>query len=229
MAVDEALLHSAAAGGAPCLRFYAWSEPTLSLGYFQAAADRQTHPPSAAAPLVRRSTGGGAILHDRELTYSLTCYAPSRSAEASRHYYLALHETAIMLLGEYGIRAHLAVPGEPSAGAEPFLCFLRRADGDLLVGDRKVLGSAQRRYRGGLLQHGSLLLDTSPAAPELAGLQVLADLALDSRVLAVRWAELVADRLGLDLRPSELLPEERELARQIEAAKFRDKGWTERR
>src|SRR5262245_54691837 len=69
MAVDETLLESAAASGAASLRFYGWSEPTLSLGYFQRAAARQTHATSLGCPMVRRPSGGGAILHDWELTY----------------------------------------------------------------------------------------------------------------------------------------------------------------
>ncbi len=70
MAVDEALLESAVAGGLPVFRLYQWSEPTLSLGYFQAVADRQQHPASHGCPLVRRRSGGGAILHAHELTYA---------------------------------------------------------------------------------------------------------------------------------------------------------------
>src|SRR5690242_1143259 len=71
MAVDEALLETAADAGIATLRFYQWNEPTLSLGYFQAAAERNQHSMSSGCPLVRRASGGGAILHDRELTYSI--------------------------------------------------------------------------------------------------------------------------------------------------------------
>ena len=71
MALDEALLESAAERGSATLRFYRWSEPTLSLGYFQDYAERDSHAASRNCALVRRQTGGGAILHDRELTYSL--------------------------------------------------------------------------------------------------------------------------------------------------------------
>ena len=72
MAVDEALLESAATNNSMTLRLYAWSEPTLSLGYFQRYEDRRLHPESLACTCTRRSSGGGAILHDRELTYSLS-------------------------------------------------------------------------------------------------------------------------------------------------------------
>ena len=78
MAVDHALLETANATGLISLRFYAWSQPTLSLGYFQSRSHRQQHSASLACPLVRRSTGGGAIVHDQEITYSLC--VPSNQA-----------------------------------------------------------------------------------------------------------------------------------------------------
>src|SRR5436190_15116613 len=80
MAIDEALLESAATDGVATLRLYQWSEPTLSLGYFQAAEERERHQASTNCPLVRRASGGGAILHDRELTYSLALPEKSPSA-----------------------------------------------------------------------------------------------------------------------------------------------------
>ena len=71
MAVDEALVDDAAARGTCWLRFYGWAEPTLSLGYFQGHEERLAHRPSRQCPVVRRMSGGGAILHDAEITYSL--------------------------------------------------------------------------------------------------------------------------------------------------------------
>src|SRR4051794_30663710 len=91
MAIDEALLNSAATGGIATLRLYQWNKPTLSLGYFQRAAEREMHPPSLACPLVRRASGGGAILHDRELTYSIAIPEASASAAASRRLYEGIH------------------------------------------------------------------------------------------------------------------------------------------
>ena len=78
MGVDEALLMDAVENGVATLRFYQWSEPTLSLGYFQRYADREQHTASRNCAVVRRQTGGGAILHDRELTYSLALPANHR-------------------------------------------------------------------------------------------------------------------------------------------------------
>jgi len=88
MAVDQALLMSAEQDGMVTLRLYAWAQPTLSLGYFQKHADRQLHTASATCPLVRRRSGGGAILHDQELTYSLAIPSSHRwsnqNSETSR-------------------------------------------------------------------------------------------------------------------------------------------------
>lgn len=198
MAVDEVLLARAAQEGEWTLRFYGWREATLSLGYFQAAADRDLHPPSRRIPLVRRSSGGGAIVHDREITYSLA--APiGRSLDASRQLYRRVHQAFVDALANMGIRGSLcqAVSARPRDD-EPFLCFQRRGEGDVLLGHAKIVGSAQRRLRGAVLQHGSLLLCPSPAAPELLGVESLAGLELPHK----RWTDLLSGAIarGLELR-----------------------------
>ena len=96
MAVDEVLLEAAAADGQCTLRFYRWEEPTLSLGYFQTYADRWQHEPSRDAAVVRRTSGGGAILHDAELTYSFAVPAiirwPTTAWGSTRRFITALIE-----------------------------------------------------------------------------------------------------------------------------------------
>jgi lipoate-protein ligase A len=193
MATDEVLLIDAAENGVATLRFYQWSEPTLSLGYFQRHDDRYSHQASTNCAIVRRQTGGGAILHDRELTYSLCLPAAHPLARQSEQLYTAVHEAFIAELQPRLAAAdspwklfRSADPSTGTVGKERFLCFQRRARGDvLLAGDDtcrtcrvgadipsatvKILGSAQRRHRGAILQHGSLLLERSPLAPELAG------------------------------------------------------------
>ena len=84
MAVDEALLADDVETDAATLRFYRWSEPTLSLGYFQSYADRELHAASRGCAVVRRQSGGGAILHDRELTYSLVLPPTNPLAQTPR-------------------------------------------------------------------------------------------------------------------------------------------------
>ena len=210
MAVDAALMESVASRGACCLRFYAWSEPTVSLGYFQRWTDRQGHTASRACPLVRRSTGGGAIVHDRELTYSFVVPADHPLVSHAPALYLLFHETLIEALADWGVAAHMC--GQESvqvAGPEPFLCFERRASADCLVRGAKVAGSAQRRRRGAVLQHGSILLGRSPAAPELPGLVELAGCDIPPDELTGAWRARLARRLKVVWQPEPLNGDER--------------------
>ena len=106
MALDQALLESADQRSAITLRFYRWSEPTLSLGYFQKFNDRETHAASLDCPVVRRSSGGGAIVHDHELTYSICVPESNRWSKSSDQLYDLVHHQVIQVLGQRGITAH---------------------------------------------------------------------------------------------------------------------------
>lgn len=254
MAVDEVLLHRAAHQGLCSLRFYLWSEPTLSLGYFQALGDRAQHPASQACPVVRRPSGGGAIVHDRELTYAIA--VPDGAAWARRRdeLYRRVHQALIDLLARWGIRASLfgisrpapddapgAVPRESlghglhgkasplASDRMPFLCFQRRAPGDVVVGDAKVAGSAQRRLRGAVLQHGSVILGRSPAAPELPALEEWANRPIDAHRLAQAWLPLLGQTLECEFFESPLSGGEEDQARQLAQEKYSSAGWTARR
>jgi lipoate-protein ligase A len=189
MAIDEALLE-AAAEGQGTLRFYRWSEPTLSLGYFQPYADRRQHEPSRQCAVVRRASGGGAILHDIELTYSLAVPAAHPLAADRLGCYQAMHAALVEALADWGVQAVvLQQADKESHNRQPFLCFQRRAPGDVLVDGVKIAGSAQRRCRGAVLQHGSVLLGRSAAAPELPGLADLSGKQVDHRQLLDAWLE----------------------------------------
>jgi lipoate-protein ligase A len=241
MAADEALLMAAADSGAATLRFYWWSEPTLSLGYFQSYEDRWQHAASQQCAVVRRQTGGGAILHDRELTYSLTLPAAHPLARNSQRLYTAVHDAFIAVLSPH-IAAReskwtlrrLNQYANESGAPEPFLCFARRACGDVLLvdssgRDAKLLGSAQRRHRGAILQHGSLLVEKSPFAPELAGWLDLtgAPLSIDALVdsLTVAIAGALALAAKLEQFPSKLKSNAEEVANN----KYGHDAWTKRR
>src|SRR5262245_3104799 len=140
MAVDEALLQSAVAENIATLRLYQWDEPTLSLGYFQCYDDRRLHAASQNCPVVRRQSGGGAILHDCELTYSLTFPAAHPVTRDATALYNFVHEEFIRILAPRlhdtstacELRLNCDVSPLPPI-EEPFLCFQRRACGDLLL------------------------------------------------------------------------------------------------
>lgn len=178
MSIDEALLRNATPDWPIVLRVYQWECPTLSIGHFQRIEDRELVPSLRDLPWVRRKTGGGAIVHDQELTYSVLI--PSCDNQLSKGHnedlYRAVHDALVENLRALGWNARLSesctCDPRRSEISEPFLCFLRRTPVDLVVGDdkNKILGSAQRRSSTGLLQHGSLLLRYSQAAVELPGL-----------------------------------------------------------
>jgi lipoate-protein ligase A len=231
MAVDEALLLSAPRSG-PTLRFYQWEEPTLSLGYFQNAAERSAHEASAGCPIVRRSTGGGAILHHHELTYSFVMPANQRQDKSSSQpLYYAFHETLVEALAELCIEATLFL-GEPLqqiGHVESFLCFQRRATGDVLQSNAKICGSAQRRQKEALLQHGSVLLRRSTFAPELSGLEDLTNAVLTAKQLAEIWLLRLEKRLELSFQIGDLQPHERSAAERLAEDRFGADSWSSRR
>ncbi len=172
MAIDEALLVDAIEHGTETLRIYRWREPTVSLGYFQKDDDPVLASRFAGLPRVRRLSGGGALLHDRELTYSIALPATHPFAEAPTLLYDQVHQALVDLLVARGAAAK--VRGEKWDQPEPFLCFGRGDPRDIVLDDFKIVGSAQRRRKGAILQHGALLLERSPHAPEFPGLFDLA-------------------------------------------------------
>lgn len=230
MGIDEALLNAVAVGSSPdTLRFYQWKEPTLSLGYFQSLGERAEHLASRDCPVVRRSSGGGAILHDQELTYSLAIKAANRFG--TRELYDLVHRSLIRVLGEWSIRAELFSPiGEVSATREPFLCFQRRARGDVVCEGAKICGSAQRRLGPVVLQHGSVLLKRSRCAPELPGLADLGARELDAAELVEAWKTELQRQFE---RPFVAVPGwdtvETEAAEAWRRERFTDQTWLERR
>ncbi len=270
MAVDETLLERAAAEGCCTLRFYQWAEPTLSLGYFQAYADRAGHEASRNCAVVRRPSGGGAILHDFDVTYSLVVPEGHPLAANRLRTYRAVHDALIEVLAGMGIAASLFAGGaaglgcgepsrwggsctatpsapaalgrqyncrpnemggnrDPTAGREPFLCFQRRAAGDVLVKGEKVAGSAQRRRRGAVLQHGSVLLARSAAAPELDGLKELVAQAISAEELIRAWSERLSAALAMHLERSSLGEADRRRAAELVKEKYASPAWSEAR
>lgn len=231
MALDEALLASAGQSRLATLRFYQWSEPTLSLGYFQAHGDRGRHAASRRCPIVRRASGGGAILHDRELTYSLALPADHPWARRSEALYRLVHLALVELLAEWGIAARLCPAAErfTPAGSAPFLCFQRRTALDVVAGPLKLCGSAQRRRQGAVLQHGSLLLARSAFAPELPGLEELAGRPFDLQLVRAAWLERLLRRFEAEPQRDAITAAEQSCAATIAREKYGSGAWTLRR
>ena len=230
MAVDEALLESAAQTGDTTLRFYRWSQPTLSLGYFQSAADRQQHRESISCDLVRRSTGGGAIVHDNELTYSLTTRHASTTGRRTEELYAHVHGALIAALDTFSVRAQLAhVAAKESLDEQPLLCFERRAVGDVLIGSNKIAGSAQRRRGQTVLQHGSVLLSRSSSAPQLAGIENLAARKIDPVELIDAWIPELSKRLDFTFHPAKLADSEHARAGEVQHERHLIEAWIHRR
>ncbi|MDA1050267.1 MAG: lipoate--protein ligase family protein [Planctomycetota bacterium] len=229
MAVDETLLQWAGQHRGSALRFYQWDQPTLSLGYFQQLEARGAHPPSATLPVVRRTTGGGAIVHDRELTYSFVTPTRNRFSSSAQDFVKQFHESLIATLAAYGIEATLWGDAVVETKPEPFLCFQRRSSLDILVGDAKVAGSAQRRHQAALLQHGSILLARSPNAAALPGLAELAGTTVSVRELVEEWSQSLGKQFGFEFAPSALTEAESSVATSIERARFSHQLWTRKR
>lgn len=234
MAVDEVLLEWSAQEGGCCWRFYGWDEPTLSLGFFQDYGEREEHAASRRCAAVRRLTGGGAILHDRELTYSIVVAAGHPLALRRNALYETIHTSLIDVLADFGVSAGLCDPAQRGTRGngdrrEPFLCFQRRAPGDVLVGATKVAGSAQRRRRGAVLQHGSVLLGCSTAAPELAALNDLTDRSFDPDGLAEAWLAELSQRMAVEWCRQPLSGPQRQQATTLLEDRYATSRWTQYR
>jgi len=184
MALDEALLIMAANGLCPpTLRFFSWETPSLSIGSFQKAELLNLRLiKEKSVPLVRRPTGGRAVLHDRELTYSVTCQIPSPFFPPDlMGSYKKIGSCFLRGLKSVSVEADLLPVSKnpdrkPSqeSGRNP-LCFSSPSWYEVLVGGKKLIGSAQRRIRGSFLQQGSLLMEL-----DLAGLVSLMEFAEDT-------------------------------------------------
>jgi len=230
MAVDEMLLEQAQDQAGPCLRFYGWSEPTLSLGYFQTYADRQQHPTSLPCAAVRRLTGGGAILHDAELTYSIVLPGGHPLAAHRDELYRAIHGCLIEALQRAGVTARMCQAADKIETVRiPFLCFQRRSPGDVLIGQSKVCGSAQRRRKGAVLQHGSLLWRTSPAAPELPGVADVVAHPIELEATADLWLRGLSRRFGFGWQQDDLDEREVHAVKNLVESRYARDNWTKNR
>jgi lipoate-protein ligase A len=239
MALDEALMRRARRTGETVLRVYGWSTPTLSLGRNQKARGHYDDGALARAGIevVRRPTGGRALLHDREVTYSVTAPAPVSPVGES---YDRINLLLVHALRSLGVRVAPARPTQRESAPSLTPCFAEPAARELVVAGRKLVASAQWRDGGALLQHGSILLHDDqraipalmraplPAPPPAATLRDLLGRAPSLEEVAEALFAGVREREDPDAVP--LIPEPAllEEARQ-DARNYRDPAWTWRR
>ena len=169
MAADEAMLIALSEGKiSPSLRFYGWNPPAVSIGYFQklnteidvAACAEQ------GIDVVRRLTGGRAVLHEAELTYSLVVREDAPGIPTSvTNSYLYFSRAIVAGLRQLGVTAQMQQPESQHRlvqSVSSAACFDAPSHYEITVGGRKLVGSAQIRRDGVLLQHGSILLSLNP-------------------------------------------------------------------
>ncbi len=258
MAVDEAILEACAAGDiAPTLRFYTWSPAAVSLGYAQRIEPTIDLAQCRALGIdvVRRPTGGLAVLHEHEVAYSVVIHEDDpRAAAGVLASYLTISQALIQGLSSLDITAECLPIRRPTplpSDAEVPVCFVTPSSYEIAVEGRKIVGSAQRRVQGVILQHGSIpiSLDAGKLFVLLrplthASSSVTAAAEYRNRMTSLEeaggrpydYAEVVdalsrgfADVWGVELMPGHLTREERDLSARLRATKYCSEAWTWRR
>jgi lipoate-protein ligase A len=225
MAVDDALLTLCKRDQSPpTLRLFGFRPACLSLGRLQ-PANQIPCPPGL--DLVRRPTGGGAVVHRGDICYSIVLPLSHPLAAGSIvDSYGRLANGLVASLEGLGLPplAATAAPGEWQRRA---WCFEAVAPHELTLGGRKLVGSAQARRGGALLQQGSIRLASEPAeAPRATSLQEELGRSVSWRELAEALVLGFARAWGIEVRPGELSAEEEELACRLERERYADLGWT---
>ncbi|HPC85897.1 MAG TPA: lipoate--protein ligase family protein [Smithellaceae bacterium] len=242
MAIDEAVFRETLKHDrSPTLRFFGWRPAAVSIGYFQDAKNEIDAGAcrSAGVDLVRRITGGKAVYHRDEVTYSVAAGSGEhRFPDNIIRTYEIISSCLARGLAELGVRASLAETGRKAGRAA--CCFSEPAGRELLVDGRKICGSAQIRSHGGFLQHGSLLMTFDPARTaslirsvepadglrsRVVGFNELVSPPVSSETLCAALLAGFSKELGVDFVPGELTPEEQALAGRL-TQKYEDAAWT---
>ena len=253
MALDESILEAVAAGESPpTLRLYAWNPPCLSLGHAQSVADiDMARLQQRGWDLVRRPTGGRAILHTDELTYAIMLPASNpHVAGGVLPSYRHLSQGLVRGLQHLGLGIEVASPEplSPEARENP-ICFEVPSAYEIEAAGRKLIGSAQLRRQGAVLQHGTLPLwgdltricdalvfeDEAARANARAKLRQRAATVEELAGRPISWQEAAEafvagfhEALGLDLVPGEIKPSEQSRAEALRAERYAHPAWTRR-
>ncbi len=241
MAVDQAVAeHVQAEQAPPTLRFYTWRPRTLSIGYAQpiASIDR-SRAAQVGVDIVRRPTGGQAILHHDELTYAVALpRGHPLAADGVLESYGVIGRGLIAGLGVLGLAPH-AGPWDPASESESTsVCFVSPSRHEIAVDGHKLIGSAQTRRHRGILQHGSIVLahdseifslmgvPEPPSAPR--GLRALLPTVPPTGALVQAFAAGFAQALELTLKPGLLSAEEQGRADELLEDRYQTDAWLER-
>ena len=235
MARDVALMHRAASTGEAVLRVYGWSRPTVSFGVHERARLSADDVARAGWGAVRRPTGGRALLHHHELTYSVT--APTGAAALSESYSL-INGILLAALRLLGVAATAAKPTARASSPDGAACFAEPNTGELVFEGRKLVGSAQRRDGNAFLQHGSILLEDDQGvlgAPATATLNQALGRSVGLSEVAEALLAALAATVGAHAKTPDVTPLDAaeiaalEPAVAAERAHFLDPRWTWRR
>ena len=255
MALDEALLDFHSEGEIPpVIRFYEWNPATLSIGYFQSAKKDVDFDAVKAQNLgfVRRPTGGRAVLHESELTYSIivTEQYPEMPAGVTEAYRV-LSEGLLLGFQNLGLDAYFSVPDTEEKLADlkkpkSAVCFDAPSWYELVVEGKKVAGSAQTRQKGVILQHGAILLDldeekllslfkfSSPEMKEkmrekLPQKAVAINQLTDKQITIPQCVEAFKkgfeQALDIELVPYELSDKQKQYVKELEQKKYLNDEW----
>lgn len=229
MAVDEALLRGyELQDSPPTLRIYGWEPAGISIGFSQDAAEVSMG--RGAMPVVRRITGGGAIVHRDELTYSLVCsggdLGPAVTPVVSS--YKAISAFLIRFYKSLGLDAAFACDvfqGE-KLGAPSTLCFASKEKYDIVVGGRKIGGNAQKRTRENIFQHGSIPITSGGKLPAgSASLEELLGRRPERKGLAALLIDAFVDTFRIEAEEGRMTASEEALCKELRANKYCSDEW----
>lgn len=242
MAVDEAIFKAVSAGTSPpTLRFYTWTPPAVSVGYFQdslgevdLAACREM-----GIDVVRRLTGGRAVMHDRELTYSISSPDNALNFPGSiLDVYKTISSCLINGLNSIGLDASLTSSVRKSGRHSPSACFTSPSHYEITIHGKKLVGSAQKRGEGAFLQHGSILIEFDreklrKVLPEAGGLGCVASISEYSSIDIAGLISILVkgfeQGLGVSIIEGDLTGEEAALSQQCRKERYSRPEWNFRR
>jgi lipoyl(octanoyl) transferase len=244
MAIDETLYQMAHPDRPPVLRFYTWDRPTLSLGFFQKYKRVVSEPfiRHNNIAVVRRITGGRAVLHDKEVTYAIAGPLTTKfSKQSLKETYSVIAQALNLGLQSLGIQEAFFSREHATAAHESRLpqCFVAVSPYEISKDSRKIIGSAQKRSRDRFVQHGSILLDfdkrlqngcilnPDPAIEEkIAPLNRILQRSLQLEELVSHFKRGFEEQFKIELKLSDISVEEQELIEGLKSV-YQSVEWTQ--